>query len=360
MDAFIKKLKVVTERDSYEITVGKDILHAVSYPDDVVNSDKIGLFASERVMDLHGSYIESAFRCISTDDIFLMQDGEEYKNYQYAEDYFSKLLKGGFTRHSCLIAVGGGVVGDFAGYLAASYMRGFKVVHIPTTLLAMVDSSIGGKVAVNISAGKNIIGAFHQPRTVISDTVFLGTLPEKELRNGITETVKHALIGQAELLSLLLKHDITSIKKDEVMAETVYLSAGFKVSVVSRDEKESGLRAILNFGHTVGHAIESFLEYRGISHGEAVALGLKAAMNISLKMGFINREDMELYTDLVRRYQLISGGYSFPPETIMEHMKYDKKNVAGTINFVLLEGIGHPVYNQKVDPVLLSEVIKEL
>jgi len=356
----VKTIPLAMESASYDIRIGVSLLDSIETESLIAGAERIGLIVSRTVFGLHRGRLERFMRKAGKYELIEMDDGEENKNYRYAERFFEWMLARGFTRKSVIFAAGGGVVGDFAGYCAALFMRGVPVVHIPTTLLAMVDSSIGGKVAVNISAGKNIVGAFYQPCAVVEDISFLSTLPDDELKNGIAETVKHAFLGEQELLDLLLAHDLHSIRNEPVMEELIFRSAGYKAGVVGRDEREAGLRAILNFGHTAGHAIESVMEYRGISHGEAVAVGLRAAMAISRRMGYLDDETMRRFDDCIERYGLAGKRIGLDPSKVISHMKYDKKNFDGRIQFVLLKAIGSPAYNQPVDEALLADVIAGL
>ena len=326
MDTPIKTISVKLQNRSYDILIGKSILNQINNAIDSLVPDKLAVIISRRVDRLYSDYVKKAFKGYNNYEIILMNDGEEFKCYRYAEEFFNILLKKGYSRKSAIVSIGGGVVGDFSGFLASFYMRGIPIIHIPTTLLAMIDSSIGGKVAVNIEAGKNIVGSFHQPEIVISDISFLKTLPDNELKNGLTETVKHALIGASEILDILLNNDIDSIKNDKVIKEIIYLSAKFKSSIVEKDEREAGLRAILNFGHTVGHAIESLSRYKGISHGEAVAIGIIIELEMSRYRGFISEEDVIIYSEIVERYNLIYSDYRLDADELMNHMRYDKKN----------------------------------
>jgi 3-dehydroquinate synthase len=360
MDPIIKTILVTLKDKSYNILIGNGILSRIESLTDILSAERFAIIISSRVHELYHDFIGKSFKAYDNFKIKIMNDGEEYKNYKYAESFFDWLLENGYSRRSCIVAIGGGVVGDFAGFVASCYMRGIPIVHIPTTLLAMVDSSIGGKVAVNISVGKNIVGAFYQPEMILSDVSFLRTLPEKELKNGITETVKHALIGEGELLNLLLNNDLESIKECDVIEQVIYLSAKFKSSIVQQDEREDGLRAILNFGHTVGHAIESLLEYRNVSHGEAVAMGLKIEMVISKELGLLGREDILLFDDILKRYDLLYNNYRLSGDDLLNHMRYDKKNVNGNINFVLLKGLGNPVYNRRIDEGIIREALSTL
>ncbi len=356
----MRRVDVTAGGRTYGVVIGSGALGCDEFPPLSARADGTGFIVSRRVMELQGIRIAGLVERSVSPHIFPMDDGEDQKSYHHAEEYFNLLLKSGFSRKSLLVGVGGGVVGDFTGYCAAGYMRGIGLVHIPTTLLAMVDSSIGGKTAVNIEAGKNIVGAFHQPALVIADVDFLRTLPWEEMKNGMAETVKHAFIGEGRLLDLLRSHDPTTVRGADVMEELIYLSAGFKASVVGKDERESGLRAILNFGHTVGHAIESFLNFRGISHGEAVARGMKAELEISRRLGLIKGDEAALCREIVSRYGLAEEEMRLDVEGVLEHMKFDKKNYGGSLRFALLRGIGDPVFDQEVKPGLLREVLQIL
>lgn len=344
----------------YNVAIGREVLGVFEIPPAIARADRVAIMASERVWALHAEPLARLSARFPECEVMLMPDGEEYKSYSFAESYFNGLLSKGLTRSSAIIVVGGGVAGDFAGYCAAMYMRGIAFVHVPTTLLAMVDSSIGGKVAVNIGAGKNIVGAFHQPSAVIDDIRFLETLPDSEMKNGLAETIKHALLGERRLYDLLMEHDLASVRDPGVLEELVFLSAGFKGAVVAGDERESGRRAILNLGHTVGHAMESAMAYRGISHGEAVAFGLRAAVEISARLGGLSGGEAGRFYECMERYGLMLPSLGLDPDELVRHMMFDKKNAAGKINFVLLEGTGNPVYNRTVDASLLRDVLGAL
>jgi 3-dehydroquinate synthase len=265
----MKEITVNTGHGAYLIRIGSGILSGNPALDRIIVGRRSAFIVSERVYDLHVEYISDVISRYPRAELFIMDDREENKSYSHAEKFLQGFVEKGFTRESAVVGIGGGVVGDFAGYCASLYMRGIPVVQIPTTLLAMVDSSVGGKVAVNLNVGKNIVGQFHQPSLVLSDTSLLSTLPERELKCGLAEILKHGLIGDEGTLEILRRNTIDSIREEPALSQLIYLSARFKASVVEKDEREEGLRAILNFGHTVGHAIESFMQYRGVSHGEA-------------------------------------------------------------------------------------------
>ena len=355
----MKEITVKTGQDSYKIQIGNRLLLDNPELDKMLGDRKSALILSNYLYDLHWEYLMEVIARQRGTNLFLMQDTEENKNYSHAEKFLQGFVEKGLTRKSAVWAIGGGVVGDFAGYCASLYMRGIPIVQVPSTLLAMVDSSIGGKVAVNLNVGKNIVGHFHQPSLVISDTFFLSTLPLREMKCGLAEILKHGLIGDQGTLDILQKHTLQSVQDESVLSELIYLSAAFKASIVEQDEKEGGLRAILNYGHTAGHAIESLLEYRGISHGEAVALGILVASRLSMETGLLSREGLDYIEDMLKRYELVNSEISCDPKELMEHMKYDKKNSGDSVRFVLLKNPGEPVYDQTVDAGLLSSVLEK-
>ncbi|MFC1668918.1 3-dehydroquinate synthase [Spirochaetota bacterium] len=353
----MNKIKVKIKNISYNIFIGKEIFQSLREKLNGHSYDRVAVVVSSRVYELHRKYIDESIGGLDY-GLYVMEDSEENKNYSFAEQFFEQFLKNGLTRKSAVIAIGGGVVGDFAGYLAAIYMRGIPVIHVPTTLLAMVDSSIGGKVAVNCSVGKNILGAFHQPGMVISDITFLETLPHKEFKNGMSEILKHGLLGEKKTLGILEDNDnYESIKQNKILLELIYQSALFKSTVVEKDEKEKGLRAILNLGHTIGHAIESFQKFKNISHGEAVSMGIIAEMDISRKLGWISSEEYERVGGIIKKLDLIDSEIDASPTEIIDHMKYDKKKSDDTVKFALLKSIFKPVFNQVVDDNILEEVL---
>jgi 3-dehydroquinate synthase len=350
-------MNVVAGSGSYPVIIGYDILHLLIEDTGFQKCDKCAFFINETVYHIHKKKIEKCIQQSAKVDIFMVSDGEQCKQYKNAERYLSQLLEKGYTRNSLIVAIGGGVTGDFAGFVAAIYMRGITIIQIPTTLLAMVDSSIGGKVAVNLSAGKNMVGAFYPPVKVITDIAFLETLPGNEMRNGMAECVKHAFIGEKELFELIQSNSIDMLQNIDFLKKLVSLAASFKVSVVSKDEKEGGLRAILNFGHTIAHAIESKMKYERISHGEAVAIGMNIIADISEKIGYITNEEKESIHHIIGKYQLVRSHYDFDARELVAHMKYDKKNKNNTIQFVLLKGIFNPVFGCTVDTHIVEEVI---
>jgi 3-dehydroquinate synthase len=361
MDGMTRVIAASAGSASYRIMIGNSILREALGGDAAKGFESIAVVVSARVYGLHRGYIDEALAALGGRHCLVpMDDGEESKNYAYAGRFLEQFLEAGLTRKSAVIGIGGGVVGDFAGYCAAVYMRGIPLIHVPTTLLAMVDSSIGGKVAVNLSAGKNIAGMFHQPALVVSDARFLSTLPEREFRNGLAEALKHGCIGEEGTLPLLEENDRGSIQNGDRVAALVALSAAFKARIVQEDEREHGVRAILNFGHTVGHAIESALSFRGITHGEAVAVGMRVKVEAARRTGMLTDEEAGRVVRLIDRYGLMPLTAGLDRDAIMEHMKYDKKNFGGAINFVMLRGLGNPMINQRIPGELMKEVMADV
>ncbi len=268
--------------------------------------------------------------------------GEASKCMKVVEDCFDKLFDFNVERSDTVIALGGGVVGDLAGFVAASFKRGVSYIQFPTTLLAMVDSSIGGKTGINHPRGKNMIGAFHQPKLVFCDTKTLDTLPKRELSCGLAETIKHSVIRDKNFFEHLVENreGILSLES-ELVRQLVKRNCEIKASVVSEDEKESGLRGILNYGHTIGHTFETLLSHMDLHHGEAISRGMVAVTRIAAKRNMISESDSQRIIDLLEAYNLpINFDTALPVDDIYQTMQHDKKVTAGKINFVLPTAIG--------------------
>jgi len=309
------------------------------------------LIVSDRnVAPLYADQVESALRYARPGIAlarYVMPAGEQEKNLARFAECLDALAALGATRDATVIALGGGVVGDLAGFAAACWMRGIDCVQLPTTLLAMVDSSVGGKTAVDLPAGKNLVGAFHPPRAVIADTATLRTLPERELRAGLAEVVKYGAIFDAHFLDWLGAHaDALLVRDDLALAEAIARSCAFKADVVARDPYERGHRALLNFGHTFGHAIEAAQGYSGtatdaLNHGEAVAVGMVLAARLSTELGMASTADTERLLSLLARFGLptaIPAGVD--PDEMLARMRLDKKADAHGLRFVLWDGAG--------------------
>ena len=273
-----------------------------------------------------------------------LPDGEAHKDWLTLQLIFDALLENGCDRKTVLFALGGGVVGDMTGFAAASYMRGVAFVQLPTSLLAQVDSSVGGKTGINHPRGKNMVGAFHQPLAVIADLDVLATLPERELRAGLAEVIKYGPIADAEFFTWVERNLDALLERDALaLKHAVRRSCEIKAAVVGRDERESGLRAILNFGHTFGHAIEAGLGYGKWLHGEAVGCGMVMAAELSVQLGLLPAHDTRRLTTLIQRSGLPVRAPALDSARWLELMRLDKKADAGEIRFVLVDAIGHAV-----------------
>jgi len=338
---------------AYDILVGEHLLHADSFQH-LPKATSALIVTNETVAPLYLAQLREALsghysRVLDV----VLPDGEQYKNWQTLDSIFTALLDHAADRKTVLFALGGGVIGDMTGFAAASFMRGVPFVQVPTTLLAQVDSSVGGKTAINHPAGKNMIGAFYQPQRVVCDLQVLGTLPDQELRAGLAEVIKYGPIADAEFFSwlqanmpLLLQKDIPSL------AHAVKRSCEIKADVVGQDERESGLRAILNFGHTFGHAIEAGAGYGKWLHGEAVACGMVMAADLSTRLGLLPAQDRDSIRALIEAAGLPVRGPDLGVDRYMELMRVDKKAEAGEIKFVLIEAMGRACIRSAPDDVV--------
>jgi 3-dehydroquinate synthase len=288
----------------------------------------------------------------------VVEDGEQAKRWQVLEQVFDALLAARCGRDSVLVALGGGVVGDLAGFAAAVYQRGIDFIQVPTTLLAQVDSSVGGKTAINHARGKNMIGAFHQPRAVIADVGTLDTLPDRELRAGVAEVIKHGAALDAELLEWLEANVGRLLARDRAaLAYAVRRSCELKAAIVAEDEREAGRRALLNFGHTFGHAIEAATGYGAWLHGEAVAAGMVIAAELSERCGLLSAGEADRLRRLIARAGLPVAAPAIGEERWQELMALDKKSAGGAVRFVLLERMGHAALRSGLDPKLVRDSI---
>lgn len=283
-------------------------------------------------------------------DALVLPDGEAHKTLASTDRMFEALARLGASRDATILALGGGVIGDLAGFAAACWMRGIDFVQMPTTLLAMVDSSVGGKTGVNLPAGKNLVGAFHQPRAVVADTDTLATLPPREYRAGIAEIVKYGAIGDAAFFGWLEEHaDALNARDDAVLVDAIATSCRHKAGVVARDEHEHGERALLNFGHTFGHALETDTGYGTLLHGEAVAIGMVLAAKLSADLGRASRADAERLERLLLAFGLPTAPPPSDPQRLLALMRLDKKNLSGRLRLILWRGVGHAEIVPDVD-----------
>ncbi len=322
------------------------------------------VIADEAVMEAHGELLVDAldsggYRGAS----YVVPPGEASKSLRAAEEIYGWLAQSRAERRDVVIAFGGGVIGDLAGYVAATYLRGMPFVQAPTSVLAMNDAAIGGKVAVDLPGGKNLVGAFHQPSAVISDIDLLATLPRRAFVEGLAEVVKHALILDPLLLGEIERHagDLGGPQPDrELLTRVIARSSRLKALIVSADPKERGLRAILNYGHTIGHAIEAVTGYTDYLHGEAVSVGMMGAARIAEQMGLLDNEVVARQADVLRTLGLPLAAPGVSADAVMETMLLDKKVEAGRLRFVLLEGIGRPVLRGDVPGEIVREVVRGL
>lgn len=288
----------------------------------------------------------------------ILPDGEKYKDSPHLNLIFDALLEAGFNRDCTVLALGGGVIGDMAGFASACFQRGVYFIQVPTTLLSQVDSSVGGKTGINHPLGKNMIGAFQQPQVVLADMSQLVTLPDRELSAGLAEVIKYALLGDEKFLVWLEENmDALVGRNKELLAEAVYRSCAHKARIVANDEKEQGERALLNLGHTFGHAIESYLGYGVWLHGEAVATGMVMAADLSQRMGWISQEDVERTKKIISRAQLPIVCPKIPLDDFLAYMAHDKKVLNGQLRLVLLKQLGKAVITRDFDLELMKQAI---
>jgi 3-dehydroquinate synthase len=328
----------------YDVQVGSDLITAANLAS-LVNSRQVAIISNPTVFKLYGRKLKETIEPLAEKLIVIeLPDGEVYKTWETLNLIFDGLLANKFDRRCLLIALGGGVVGDMTGFAAASYQRGVDFAQIPTTLLAQVDSSVGGKTGINHPAGKNMIGAFHQPKLVIADVGTLATLPRRELAAGLAEVIKHGAITDTTYLNFVAEQMPQLLAMNPTaFAQVVKRSVEIKASVVIADEREIGLRATLNFGHTFGHAIEAGLGYGEWLHGEAVGAGMVMAADLSWRLGLLPKESMEQLIAIIASAGLPITAPAWPPERYIELMSVDKKAQSGVPKFVLLDGLGKAI-----------------
>lgn len=337
---------------SYRIRFGSGILSVLgSLCRELALGDKVAVVTNPTVGK---HYLEPVSSSLAAAGFKVQQveipDGESYKNSRTLDRIYDALIEGGLNRHSFLVALGGGVVGDMAGYAAATFLRGIPFVQVPTTLLAQVDSSVGGKTGINHPLGKNLIGAFYQPRLVLIDTDTLETLPEREYLSGLAEVVKYGAVCDAAFFDLLADGSGRLLARDkEMLLAAIRSSCALKASVVERDEREGGYRAVLNYGHTFAHAVESLTGYSQYLHGEAVAVGMARAARLSEAKGYAKNEQTERIVDLLSSLGLPTELPAFTADQYLEAMLRDKKVRDSGINFVFNRGIGDSIIEKVSD-----------
>lgn len=347
---------------SYDIVIGKGNLAGLGERlSEFGFSKRIAVVSNPTVFSIYGrSVIDPlkgyGFECLE----ILIPDGEEYKDYLWSYYILTELLKNRLDRRSCLIALGGGVIGDITGFVASIYMRGISFVQVPTTLLAQVDSSVGGKTGVNHYLGKNMIGTFFQPRIVWIDTDTLKTLPEREFLGGLSEVIKYGVIWDENLFKFLRdnRESITALDHSAI-TYIIKRSCEIKAEVVSRDEREAGLRAILNFGHTIGHAIETLTGYRRYIHGEAVSIGMRVEARLSMTLGIAEKRVDDEIRSILSSYRLpVNLPDGINEDEIINSMQIDKKAISGKLRFILPERIGKVRIEEVTDSNSITEAIR--
>jgi len=358
-------VQVALAERSYDITIAENSLSRVGEITRAALGDKAGRVAviSNPVVDsYYGKEVRRSLKRAGFAALtYLLADGERAKSIRSAERLWAFLISQRFERNDGIVALGGGVVGDLAGFVAATFLRGMDYVQVPTTLLAQIDSSVGGKTAVNHALGKNLIGAFHQPRAVIIDPLTLRTLPTRELRAGLYEAIKYGIIRDRDLAGFI--RDNTgriALLDPETMSRIIARCCQIKVEVVVADEREAGLRRILNFGHTVGHALEAVTAYRRLKHGEAVGYGMKCAAAIAEKAGVVAQLEAEAIRygiDALGRLPRISD---LNAKDVIAAMAHDKKISQGKIHFILPTRVGEVVVRDDIAPALVRAAVREL
>lgn len=354
-------ITVELKERSYKIIIGRKLIQKLGLRLKEFRPSNVAIVSNTTVFPL---YKDDILKSIGEYDIeprvFLIPDGEKYKDFLWAFYLYGGLLRNRFDRDSLLIAFGGGVIGDITGFAASTYMRGIKYIQVPTTLLAQVDSSVGGKTAVNHPLGKNMLGTFYQPSLVLIDIDALKTLPKREFNAGTAEIIKYGVIADRCLFDLMEKEKSDIISLGDTLLSVIKRSCGIKADVVSKDEREAGLRAILNFGHTVGHALETVTGYTRFLHGEAIAIGMCTVAEIAVRMGIFPKEEAMRIKNLVEMYGLPN---TVPKDIniseLLDAMEIDKKAKAGKLRFILPESIGKVRIEENVDREVIKEALLE-
>ena len=352
-------LKVDVGHASYPIVIGSGLLGNGELLNSLIPKGDLAVVTNTTVAALYLEKLQSTLsgrriaKCV-------LPDGEQFKTQQTLGLIFDVLVEARLNRDATILALGGGVVGDMAGFAAASYQRGVGYVQIPTTLLALVDSSVGGKTGVNHPGGKNLIGAFYQPLAVIADIDTLATLPDRELRAGLAEIIKYGCIWDPVLFEWLESHiDQLTGRDIPSLIHAIERSCQIKADVVGKDERESNLRAILNFGHTFGHAIESATHYETFLHGEAVALGMLMASDLSHRLGLLDARSLKRVRDLLARAGLPAKAPPVGTARVFDLMRMDKKVLAGAVRLILLDGLGHAIVTGDYAQQALDATLRE-
>jgi len=343
---------------SYPIHIGAGLLKKPELMLPHIQGKTTVTVSNETVAPLYIEAVHALIDATNNTDIIL-PDGEQYKTAETLEQIYTEMLEARCDRKTTLLALGGGVVGDVSGFAAASYQRGINFIQIPTTLLAMVDSSVGGKTGINHPLGKNMIGAFHQPQCVIIDTETLNTLDDRQLSAGIAEIIKYGYINDIAFIEWLDENMDKLLKRDsEALSYAIYRSCQHKADIVAADEKEAGQRALLNLGHTFGHAIETGMGYGKWLHGEAISAGMVMAAELSCEQGWIDQSDISGMKDLLKKAKLpVEPPSELSAERFSELMSIDKKVQDGVLHLVLIKSMGESILTSDFDPNALQKVL---
>ena len=349
---------------SYPIVAGWGIIDSLGRRlEDLGISSPAYIITDSNVMNLYGRKVQLALQKVGiAAHCFIIPAGESSKSFQLAQAIYDWLVELRAERNQAIIAVGGGVVGDLAGFVAATFLRGVPFVQVPTSMAAMVDASIGGKVAVNLPQAKNMVGAFYQPKGVFADVQTLSTLGKRELSEGWAEAIKHGFILDAGLVDIFEEHAESLMELEPgVSTEVIRRSMAIKAEVVSQDERETlGVRILLNYGHTIGHALEASTGYGRFLHGEGVSVGMMGAIQIAREMGMVSEALVERQRNLLERFDLPIRAPGVVLEDVLRAMSLDKKTVGGSNRFVLLEDVGKAVVRDDVPRELVEATVREL
>ncbi len=355
------KLTVGLEERSYPIYIGEDSFEkACQYLEENSIGKKYCIISDDKVVELYGKRFLADLCAIGLQgELVTFPQGESNKHLQTVGDLASKMAQKGFDRKDAIIAVGGGVTGDIAGFLASAYMRGIPFIQVPTTLLSQVDSSVGGKTGVDIPEGKNLVGAFYQPKAVFIAPAVLKTLPRKEILGGLAEVIKYGVIRDSEFLQFLKdKREAILALESRELAQLIFTCCKIKAEVVEEDETESNVRRILNYGHTIGHAVEAASDFTLI-HGLAVSIGMAAVNKIAVELGYINEKDENYILGLLNEYGLpVKIPLELDRTRIKKYLLTDKKTVDGNVNFIFPQGIGKTIIRGDISDDLIDKALE--
>ena len=345
----LSKNEVTLSNHTYQVILADSFVGLSKQMANLGFISSIHILTENRIQDLYGEELKKELLQLNIPvHLILIKGKESNKHISKVRDVYNSLITNGADRKSIILALGGGVVGDFSGFIAASFLRGIRFIQVPTTLLACVDSSVGGKVAVNADLGKNMIGAFHQPELVYAPVhTLINSLPDKEWKCGLSEVLKHSLLEGGSFFEFMTHLKKKDIKKTENVSKFIQESVNYKSKIVSQDPKENGIRAVLNLGHTTGHAIESLMNFKKISHGEAVGIGLITSLILSIQK-FQLSETVLLETKKIMKNLKLPYKTKLNTQDLINHMRHDKKNSNGKLFFILLENLGQPRFGIEV------------